>query len=457
LSQKTDLNIKITSINIEHYPQVRFVMHIENKAKLTLWGHLDDAHVDMDYTLSSDCIAIELCKIDDKIKIKGHVSGPFSKLKITGKGLALDGNVTYSAIKYTDKVENIRLDMYDVNSTKLFHLLGQDALITGKANASLKFSLMNKTHKKGFLTYHVKDEDYEGIALELKTKVTIDDDIHHFQIDINSPALTLNISKGVYSQEKSNAHAFYTLDIKDLSKLEQLLGYKYRGPFYARGEMSYDKYFKVTGLSKSFGGITDFVFEKDGLKIELKNVLLQEIMHLFPFPSMLTANADGHIYYNFIQNTLVVNTKLKNAKFTHSKLVSVIRKKSGANMLNETFDNSTLDLTYHNAVILGDLKLANHRSHIYLTSTKINTDKNSINAFFDFQMQKQEFSGKVFGSLANPNVNLNMQRLIRYQMDKQVDKMIGKNNRKIMEKMPMGGVAKDMATDMGASFIKVFF
>jgi len=74
-----------------------------------------------------------------------------------------------------------------------------------------------------------------------------------------------------------------------------------------------------------------------------------------------------------------------------------------------------------------------------------------------FQMQKQEFSGKVFGSLDNPHVNLNMQKLIRYQMDKQVDKMIGKNNRKIMEKMPMGGVAKDMATDMGASFMKVFF
>jgi hypothetical protein len=28
---------------------------------------------------------------------------------------------------------------------------------------------------------------------------------------------------------------------------------------------------------------------------------------------------------------------------------------------------------------------------------------------------------------------------------------------KIMEKMPMGDVAKDMATDMGASFMKVFF
>jgi len=350
LSQKTDLNIQVTSINIEQYPQVHFIMNIENKAKLTLWGHLDDARIDMDYTLTSDCIATEMCKIDDKIKIKGHVSGPFTKLKIIGKGLALDGNVTYSALKYANKVENIHIDMHDVNSTKLFHLLGQDALITGKADASVKFSLMDKTQKKGFITYHVKDKDYEGIALELTTTVSIDNDIHHFNIDINSTDLTLNITKGIYSQKKKNATAFYTLDIKDLSKLQQLLGYKYRGSIYARGEISYDKYFKVTGLSKSFGGMTDFIFEKDGLKIKLENVLLENIMHLFPFPSMITATANGNIYYNFIQNTLVVNTKLKNAKFIHSKLVRVIRKKSGANMLNETFNNSTLDLTYHNDI-----------------------------------------------------------------------------------------------------------
>jgi hypothetical protein len=72
-------------------------------------------------------------------------------------------------------------------------------------------------------------------------------------------------------------------------------------------------------------------------------------------------------------------------------------------------------------------------------------------------MQKNVFSGKVYGRLDDPKVNLNMQKLIRYQMDKQVDKMIGKDGREIMEKMPMGDVAKDMATDMGASFMKVFF
>jgi len=42
-------------------------------------------------------------------------------------------------------------------------------------------------------------------------------------------------------------------------------------------------------------------------------------------------------------------------------------------------------------------------------------------------------------------------------MDKQVDSVIGKGNRELMESMPMGDVAKDMTTDMGAELMDMFF
>ena len=457
LSQKADLNIKVISVQIEKYPQVRLVMKLENKAKLTLWGYADDALVDMNYTLTSNCLATEHCKIEDDIDIHGQVKGPYTRLVIDGSGTALDGTVHYNGIKYTDKVEDMTIDLRQINSTKLFRLLGQTALIKGKANAHAHFSTMNETQKLGYFIYDVKDENFQGIPLQLHTKVNIENDSHTFSADINATGLKLHITKGKYNQTKKKASAFYILDVKELSKLETLLGYRYRGPFYAMGEIFYDKSIKVQGLSKSFGGMTEFDFKDKQLNIALKDVYLEEIMHLFPFPPMIKAKARGDIHYDFNKETLDVKTKLKEAKFVHSKLVDVIYQKSGANMLEETFNNATLDLTYHKQNILGNLKLANAHSHIYLTSAKINTTQSTINAYFDFQMQRQEFSGKVFGDLTSPDVNLNMQKLIRYQMDKQVDKMIGKHNRKMMESMPMAPVAKDVATDMGASFMKVFF
>ena len=126
-------------------------------------------------------------------------------------------------------------------------------------------------------------------------------------------------------------------------------------------------------------------------------------------------------------------------------------------MLVEEFDDSTLEATYQNNILVGDLKLANNRGHFYLTNTIMNTDNNTINAYFDFKMQEQEFSGKVYGALDDPEVDLNMQKLIRHKMDKQMDSMVGKGNRKMMEKMPMGEAAKDAASGVAGGFMGIFF
>jgi len=72
-------------------------------------------------------------------------------------------------------------------------------------------------------------------------------------------------------------------------------------------------------------------------------------------------------------------------------------------------------------------------------------------------MQKKEFSGKVYGSLDSPKINLNMQKLIRHEMDRQLDSIMGEGNRKMMENMPMGGMAKDVASGMGGAFMGMFF
>jgi hypothetical protein len=457
VSQKVGLEVIVKSIDISHFPNMTLEMNIEQKAKLILTGYMDDSQMDMDYTLDSECIASDVCQIDDDIDIQGHVKGPFYRLFIEGKGRALDGNVSYSAMKFTDKVENIRVSMRDVNSTKLLKLLGQDPIIQGKANAEVHFEHMAKNTKKGSILYDVQDHNFSDIPLYLQSKVMIDDMQHTFSLDVTSPHLKVNISKGHYDQEKGRAEAFYIVDIKDLAKLETLLGHKYLGAFYAMGELRYDKYVHINGLSKSFGGMSDFTFERDGLHVKLDDVSLKDIMTLFPIPSMIDADATGDIHYNFIRQTMIVNADLTGAKFLRSKLVDIIHKKAGVKMMKESFDQSRIEMSYYNNTIRGFLKLKNRNSHLYLTGATVNTEHNTIDAYFDFKMQKQEFRGKVYGSLDNPEVNLDMQKLIKYQMDKQLDKMMGKKANKLIDKIPMGGMAKDVASGMGASFMGMFF
>lgn len=462
LSKKTDFDIKIKSINIDNYPNyVVIELIIEKRAKLTLTGYMDTSRVDMRYKLISDCVATNICKIDDHINIDGNISGEYSHLKIRGKGVALDGNVSYRGVKFTDKAEDIKLTMRDINSSKLLILLGQDALIKGSADVDVDFKLMQEDNIDGFFTYNIQDNNFSGIPLTLNTVVNIANMKHKFRANISSPYLELNITDGEYKQDIKLANANYKLDIKNLSKLEALLGYKYLGSFYARGEMIYDKTLKINGFSKSFGGLLDFVFVENNLKIKLDKVSFVDFMSIFPYPKMISADATGEINYDFIDKKLDVNTKLNNTKFLPSKLVNIIYQKSGVNMMKESFDDSYLDASYQNKILSGDVEIANDKSHIFITSVNMNSIQNTVNAYFDFNMQKQAFSGKIYGSLTEPKVNLDMQRLIKFQMKKQLDSIMGRGNRigveKMIDNIPMANVAGGVATEAASSFIGMFF
>jgi len=335
-------------------------------------------------------------------------------------------------------------------------LLGQPTLPSGKANIDAHFTHINEKKKEGHLDFNLKEGKYSALPLTLNAKADIQNHLITFTSDATLSTANIHISKGEYNLDTNRSKAFYTVKTNNLTPLEPLIG-KYMGSFSTSGEITYDKLFQVRGLSSSFGGMIDFLYKKDMLYIDLEKVSLNRFMDLFPYPKMLDAQVNGTINYNYKQEKLLVKTKLNNTKFLGSDLVQTIYSKSGVNMLKEVFPNSTLIATYQDKILLGDVILKNKQSHFYLTNTKMDKKHNTINAYFDLKMQGQEFSGKVFGSLDDPKVNLNMQKLIRYQMDKQLDTYMGKGNRKMMESMPMGGVAKDVAAGVGAGFMGMFF
>jgi len=107
--------------------------------------------------------------------------------------------------------------------------------------------------------------------------------------------------------------------------------------------------------------------------------------------------------------------------------------------------------------LVGDLKLENNKHYLYLRSILINSTENSIDTYFAVKMQKQELTGKVYGSMDDPKVNLRLQKYIKHQMSQQMDRVMGKEATRVIRQIPMEGMAEGMAAGATASFIKVFF
>jgi len=429
---------------------------VEKHYHLKLDGLLSESLVNMDYQLSAARLPSHICTIVDDINLSGHVSGSFERLHIAGNGTAMEGNVSYNGVKRKNSFEDITLDFKNIHALKLFTLLGQPTLPSGKADVKAHFNTLSETKKHGHLDFVLRKGNYKTLPLHVNTKAEIQNQFISFSSNILLSTAEINITKGQINLDTNISKAFYTVNTKNLTPLEPLIG-KYLGSFSATGEISHKNDFQIRGLSPTFGGMIDFLYKKDMLYVDLENVSLKRFMKLFPYPQMLDAKINGNINYDYKKEKLLVKTDLNNTRFLNSNLVQTVFEKSGVNMLSEVFPNTKLNATYQNKILLGNLMLKNNQSHFYLTSAKLDSEANTVNAYFDLHMQGQEFSGKIYGSLKHPKVNLNMQKLIRYQMDKQLDSVMGKSNRKLMEAMPMGDVAKDMASEVGGDFLDMFF
>jgi hypothetical protein len=454
---KGDLFLKIDTYTSANDTYVKFDGHVQKHYALKLKGLLNDSWTSMDYSLSAARLPSHICTIVDDVNITGHLNGAFNRLHIEGTGKALNGIVSYEAVKMGEKFEDVTINISNVHAQKLSTLFGHPELPFGKVDIEAYFDVLSTQRQKGDIHYKLYKSTLFTLPFSLDTDIEIDNKNEKFKANINLANAKIQLTKGSYLIDSNQSKFVYTLDVKDLTSFETLLGYKYKGPFYAMGTVNYDGDYNVHGLSKTFNGFTEFNYTKDQLNIDLSNVSLKHIMNLFPYPLMIEASTSGKIQYDFTQKKLFVKTALKDAKFIYSDLIETVYQKSGVNMLKETFTNSKLDITYQNDVLLGNLIMANEKSHFSLTNTQMDAKNNTINAYFDVKMQKKEFSGKVYGSLDNPKVNLNMQKLIRHEMDKQLDSIMGEGNRKMMENMPMGGAAKDMASGVGGAFMGMFF
>lgn len=432
---------------------------VEKHYSVKLDGLVSEDFVNMGYKLSAKRLPSHICTIVDDINLSGQLSGPYERLHVAGNGLAMEGKVNYSGTKTKDAIEDLRVDFQDIHALKLFTLLGLPEFPNGKANVRAQFDILSETKKKGHLTFNLHHGKYETLPLELHADFNVNDALIIFTSNAVLSTADINITKGTYNLDTNTSTAFYQVQTDDLAPLKPLIG-KYMGPFNSSGEISYkDKNFQIRGLSNAFGGMIDYLYKENDamLYIDLEKVSLYRFMRLFPYPKMLDAQVVGNINYDYNKETLLVKTKLNNTKFLDSDLVEKIYDKSGVNLHAELFTDSSLSATYHNKILHGNIMLKNDQSHFYLTNTQVDEKHDLINAYFDIKMQGQEFSGKIYGSLKKPKINLNMQKLIRYQMDKQLDTYMGKSNRKMMESMPMGDVAKDVASEMGAGFMGMFF
>ena len=438
LSKTTKNEIKVEHLDLSLYPHITMNLSVNHEAKVLLEGEVDKTKVNMNYHLMGDSFRLNRFYLEDKVDVRGHLSGPFSNLRIEGHGELFKGTGYYSFIKVPNSFKEVNLTLTQVESQKILKFVKQKPLIEGLADIDAQFTILSKHEKKGRSVVHMNHAQMPTVAKESSFKLTstidYNDIEYEYVADIESKRGTLHIKNGTYHQSKKSAEAEYKLYVHDLASFEKVLKHKYRGALDTTGKVTYrDNQVLIEGHTQKFGGDLEYRYQDETVDLDLKAVSLVRLLEQFSYPALFTSKVYGSITYNMKDKIVLINTDLKETRFRETKMTNMIYNASGINILAGVYDQSSFRGGYENELLTSTLKLDNGVGHLYLTDMKLNAKNNKVNSNFEIKMQGQEIFGEIYGTLKHPQVSVDMSRLLKYQMTKKLSGWLGTDNKEVIK------------------------
>jgi len=438
LSKKTKNHLEVSSLKIDAYPILEMNVTVNNGAMVHLKGTATKSRIEIDYHLVGDSFHYNNIVLKDKLNIKGHILGILSEALIRGQGEVCDGRTEFDFIKTPKAFKDINVHLSSVNSEKVLNFLHYKPLVIGKADIDAKFKIFSKYHKDGkalILMQNANMPTVSGVVpFGLKTEIRFKDIEYLYKGGIKSKIGNLTIVDGCYNQSTHEASAKYAIDLKELAYFEPFLKRKYHGSFDSEGSIHYKNGFHVTGKSNKFEGLLAYEYHKKSLELKLEGVSLIKLLNILSYPALLSAKVYGSIDYDMTDKIVLINTKLRETKFRKTKMTDMIFNSTGINMLNDVYNNSSFVGGYQYNILKSTLKIDNGLKHVYLTDTVMNSKTNSIKSKFEVEIAGNELYGDIYGTLDNPKVSINMQKLLKYQLNKQIGNFLGTENKEAIKK-----------------------
>jgi len=450
LSKKTKNSLKVSSLNIDNYPKVSMNIEINSGAIASFKGEVDGRKLDMNYHLTGNAFKYNSINLKEKIDIKGHMSGIYPEFSVEGDGKTFEGDVAFSFIKTPKEFKNLKIALRNVNSKNILIYLKKKPLLHGKADINAYFRNFSKYKRDGEVLIYMEKATMPSVLgdefFSLKSKIEVKDIEYFYDIGVKSDIGNMIVADGYYHKSKHESKASYALDLKELAYFEKILKRKYSGGFQSQGEVTYsNKELRVTGQSNKFEGLLKYTYTKEKLKLNLYGTSLVKLLRFFSYPTLLSAKVYGSIDYNIKDKIVLINSKLKETKFRKTKITDMIFNKTGINILKETYDDSSFIAGYQKSVLYSTLKIDNGKDkHLYLTDTKLYSKTNAIESKFEVKIAGQELYGGIYGTLKNPKVSIDMQKILKYQIKKQIGSLLGTGKKELI-KQKLNSVKADVS------------
>lgn len=317
-----------------------FVAKVNDSIDLKAQGKIDlfTQTFDMDYTLDADKITSNNITIKEDINVRGNVKGHEDDMKIRGKGLAFESHIDFDLRRVEKTLQDIKINMKKAQISKILAVFNRDAYAEGLLTLEVDMPQYDPQNPEGKANVFIQQMtlDSEKISkdfdIKLPKNALITADLQATAKEkmvlahgtLKSNIGNIKMSQGTYDPLTKDFNVDYHIEVSDLSKFNTVAKRELHGPFTLSGKAGQrDKRLKASGVTKSFGGKSSFIYENDNLHLYFDHIETETLLYKLGEKNYITGMMTSNIKFDDLKKGLgafdahikgSVNTKVLKAK-----------------------------------------------------------------------------------------------------------------------------------------------
>ncbi|MCG3686114.1 hypothetical protein [Aliarcobacter butzleri] len=420
--EQKDLNFKINNFTLTT-KDVDFEATLNENSYINISGALSlfKKNVDLKYDIKIEDLSIFRNLISEDLKgtffTNGIFKGSESESIIQGFSNIASSETKYYMNLVDFKLKDIYLDLKDAKIDELLAIFNKPLYANGNLNLNANIKNIDKNSLDGLLIANISkglinnDIFNKEFNQKINTKISFNGDINasllgniiEVKSDMISSVADIFFDKTLIDIEKNTIQSDYKIDVKNLAKLEGLIGKKLQGEFLTTGNILKDnKNISVDGNSDIFDGFFTYKFElKDyeiqNLNLNIEKAKLEKIFFMLNEPIYAVGNLE---LYSDIKNSNIENLdgsssiKISDAKIIN-EVVNTVFKKNLKDLI--TF-KSEIKTSYVPNQAISQIDVNSNIAQLNMNKAIYDFSKNTFNSDYNlnvFELEALESFTKV--------------------------------------------------------------
>ncbi|MDZ7817626.1 MAG: hypothetical protein U5K55_02960 [Aliarcobacter sp.] len=345
-NDQKDVKLKVNDFRLT-FKTINFDAKINDDSIINISGDLAifKQSVDLKYDIKINDLSTLKNLTNQDLKGSFSTNGTFigNKNESVIQGVS---NIALSQTKYYVNLvnfepKNIHFDLKDAKIGELLTLFNKPIFLNGNLNITADIKNIDVNNLDGAIVANISKAKINNEVVNKEFSQTIQSSIN-FQSDINASLLGKKVEikselissiadvfldKTIIDLEKNKIISDYKIDVKNLNKLEGVIGKKLNGDFLTSGNIFVENsLISLTGNSNIFESSTTYDLKiKDAIlqnvNFKIENAKLEKLLHMLNEPVYATGNLD-------------IQGDVKNAKID-SLNGEIVSKISEAKIINE--------------------------------------------------------------------------------------------------------------------------